>query len=71
MTIRLQLRPAHSLAHPVSAGSEVIFLFIALLVLVRLDVLFNYNMWLYMMLMCCCSLIDTLSQMASIHYDMP
>ena len=32
----------------VSAGSEVIFLFIALLVLVRLNVLFNYNMWLYM-----------------------
>ena len=41
----------------VSAGSEVIFLFIALLVFVRLDVLFNYNMRLYMTLTCCSFLL--------------
>ena len=36
----------------VSAGSAVIFLFITLPVLIRINVLFKYNMWIYMMLTC-------------------
>ena len=39
---------------------QMALLFITLPVLIRIDVLFKYNMWIYMMLICCYFLLKTL-----------
>ena len=45
--------------------------FITLPVLIRIDVLFKYNMWIYMTLTCCYFLLKFFCQVASVHSDMP
>ena len=45
--------------------------FITLLVLIRIDVLFKYNMWIYTTFTCCYFLLKLFGQVASVHSDMP
>ena len=45
--------------------------FITLHVLIRIDVPFKYNVWIYMTLICCYFLMKFFFQVASVHHDMP
>ena len=66
LRIRTQLLPAWSQYVPQSLS-----LFITLHVLIRIEVLFKYNMWIYMMLICCYFLLKLFCQIASVHHDIP
>ena len=66
LRIRTQLLPPWSQQVPQSY-----FFFITLPVLIRIDVLFKYNMWIYTTLTCFYFLLKFFCPVASVHSDMP